>query len=55
VRTGQQAIPAWAAAGIDAAQLSRVTVGIADFRGPWLGMAFPGAIWIDQDAAGYGW
>jgi hypothetical protein len=30
-------------------------VGIADFPGPWLGMAFPGAIWIDQNAAGYGW
>jgi hypothetical protein len=54
----QEAIAAWAATGIDAAQLSalrRVTVGIADFPGPWLGMAFPGAIWIDQDAAGYGW
>jgi hypothetical protein len=30
-------------------------VGIADFPGPWLGMAFPEAIWIDQNAAGYGW
>jgi hypothetical protein len=35
--------------------LRQVTVGIADFPGPWLGMAFPGAVWIDQDAAGYGW
>jgi hypothetical protein len=35
--------------------LSHVAVGIAEFPGPWLGMAFPGAIWIDQDAAGYGW
>src|SRR5262249_10640893 len=54
----QEAIAAWAAAGIDAAQLrtlSHVTVGIAQFTGPWLGMAFPGAIWIDQTAAGYGW
>jgi hypothetical protein len=32
-----------------------VAVGVAEFPGPWLGMAFPGAIWIDQDAAGYGW
>jgi hypothetical protein len=54
----QEAIAAWAAAGIDAVQLStlsQVTVGIAQFTGPWLGMAFPGAIWIDQNAAGYGW
>jgi hypothetical protein len=54
----QEAIGLWRAAGIDAAQLSalsHVTVGIADFPGPWLGMAFPGAIWIDADAAGYGW
>jgi hypothetical protein len=35
--------------------LGQVTVGIADFPSPWLGMAFPGAIWIDQNAAGYGW
>jgi hypothetical protein len=54
----QQAIAGWGAAGIDAARLSalsQVTVGIAEFPGPWLGMAFPGAIWIDQNAAGYGW
>jgi hypothetical protein len=54
----QQAIALWAAAGIDPAQLSalsHVAVGIADLPGPWLGMAFAGAIWIDQDAAGYGW
>jgi hypothetical protein len=54
----QEAIALWATAGIDAARLSalsRVAVGVAEFPGPWLGMAFPGAIWIDQDAAGYGW
>jgi hypothetical protein len=54
----RQALSEWAAAGIAPAQLralSQVTVGIADFPGPWLGMAFPGAIWIDPDAAGYGW
>jgi PKD repeat protein len=54
----QEAIALWRAAGIDAAQLSalsHVAVGIADFQGPWLGMGFPGAIWIDVNAAGYGW
>jgi hypothetical protein len=54
----QQAIAVWQAAGIASAGLTalrHVAVGIADFPGPWLGMAFSGAIWIDQDAAGYGW
>src|SRR5262249_40058096 len=54
----QEAIARWGAAGVDAGRLSalrQVTVGIADFPGPWLGMAFPGAIWIDQSAAGCGW
>jgi hypothetical protein len=54
----QEAIARWEAAGIDAGQLSalsQVTVGIAALPGPWLGMAFPGTIWIDQSAAGYGW
>ena len=54
----QEAIGLWRAAGIDAAQLSalsHVAVGIAALPGPWLGMAFPGAIWIAPDAAGYGW
>jgi len=54
----QEAIARWAAAGIDPARLralSHVAVGIAEFLSPWLGMAFPGAIWINRDAAGYGW
>jgi PKD repeat protein len=54
----QEAIARWQEAGISPAQasaLSQVTVGIAEFPGPWLGMAFPGSIWIDQTAAGYGW
>jgi PKD repeat protein len=54
----REAIGRWAAAGIDSQQvnaLHQVTVGIAAFPRPWLGMAFPGAVWIDQDAAGHGW
>jgi hypothetical protein len=54
----REAIARWTATGIDPARLSalgRVAVGIAEFPGPWLGMAFPQAIWIDRDAAGYGW
>jgi streptogramin lyase len=54
----QEAIARWQDAGISPAQasaLSHVSVGIAEFPGPWLGMAFPGSIWIDRNAAGYGW
>jgi hypothetical protein len=54
----QEAIAGWRAAGIDPARLSalrHVAVGIAEFPAPWLGMAFPDAIWINRDAAGYGW
>jgi hypothetical protein len=54
----REAIARWGAAGVAPARLravSQITVGIADFPGPWLGMAFPGVIWIDQNAAGYGW
>jgi streptogramin lyase len=54
----REAIARWQEAGISPAQvsaLSRVAVGIAEFPGPWLGMAVSGAVWIDQTAAGHGW
>jgi hypothetical protein len=54
----QEAIARWQEAGISPAQanyLRQVTVGVAEFPGPWLGMAFPGAVWFDRTAAGYGW
>jgi hypothetical protein len=53
-----EAIDRWAAAGIspdEAGALSRVEVNIGHLPPGYLGLAFPGAIWIDQDAAGFGW
>jgi hypothetical protein len=53
------AIAAWAAAGLNAPQqkaLSRVPIEICDLSSrEALGMATPEAVWIDDDAAGYGW
>lgn len=54
------AIDRWAAAGLDAADLSimrHATVTIADLGGSYLGLANQGthAVRIDDDAAGYGW
>lgn len=54
-----EAISAWAMAGVDAAQLtalSRVDVQLANLSGGLLGMASEAnLLWIDVDAAGYGW
>jgi len=53
-----EAIRRWQATGIDRASvqdLTKVDVQIADLSGPYLGLASPGVITIDQDAAGYGW
>ena len=53
-----EAIKRWQATGIDRASvqdLTKVDVQIADLSGPYLGLASPGVITIDQDAAGYGW
>jgi hypothetical protein len=37
------------------AQLEHVSVQIADLPGPYLGWASRDTIWVDQNAAGYGW
>ena len=55
-----QAIENWAYAGVDASQLnalSQIDVHLADLSGSYLGMssASSNLIWIDVDAAGYGW
>ncbi|MCH7688310.1 MAG: hypothetical protein IH899_16785 [Planctomycetes bacterium] len=55
-----QAIQYWASAGADASQLnllSGLDVQIADLSGSYLGMSSASShiIWIDVDAAGYGW
>jgi uncharacterized repeat protein (TIGR01451 family) len=52
------ALARWRATGVDAAglgALGQVDVHVADLPGLYLGLASPGVIWIDQNAAGYGW
>jgi hypothetical protein len=55
-----QAIDHWRAAGVDAQSLramEQAPIHIADIRPGWLGMysVSGGEIWIDVDAAGWGW
>lgn len=51
----KQALGLWQAAGFDTASLSSITVQLADLPGSYLGLASDGVIWLDLDAAGYGW
>jgi uncharacterized repeat protein (TIGR01451 family) len=53
-----QAIAGWRAAGVDPATLSNlnnVRFHIGNLPGAELGYEIPGEIWIDQNAAGWGW
>ena len=51
-----QAISYWTAAGTHSDRLSNVDIRIADIPGSRLGVtSSSGIIWIDRDAAGYGW
>jgi probable HAF family extracellular repeat protein len=50
-----EAIARWQAAGADSSSLSGVEVRIADLSGTTLGFASGNTIWIDSNAAGWGW
>jgi hypothetical protein len=50
-----EALARWQATGIDPAALNGITVRIADLGGLTLGKAVPGVIWLDDNAAGWGW
>ena len=53
-----EAIARWAKAGLSAASLDalrNVQVSIADLSGSYLGLTENGSVFIDRDAAGYGW
>jgi membrane-associated phospholipid phosphatase len=50
-----EAIARWAAAGTDTSALQGVDVRIADLGGLTLGRAADGVIWVDDNAAGWGW
>jgi hypothetical protein len=48
----------WSSAGVDAGalqQLDSVAVYVANLPGAYLGAASSTSIWIDREAAGYGW
>jgi membrane-associated phospholipid phosphatase len=50
-----EALARWQAAGVDTSALAGVDVHIADLGGLTLGKAAGGAIWLDDNAAGWGW
>ena len=54
----QQSLAYWTAAGVEPHRLDALTqldVQIADLSGSLLGSAALDVVWIDRDAAGYGW
>src|SRR5262249_12799141 len=50
-----EAIQRWQAAGIDTAALAGLDIRIADLGGTTLGLASGHTIWLDGNAAGWGW
>jgi PAP2 superfamily len=50
-----QALARWQATGVDTSALGNVDVRIADLGGLTLGRAADDVIWLDDDAAGWGW
>lgn len=50
-----EALAGWQAAGVDTSALSGVDVRIADLGGLTLGRAEAGVVWLDDNAAGWGW
>jgi PAP2 superfamily len=50
-----EALARWRAAGIDTSALGKVDVRIADLGGLTLGETADGIIWLDDNAAGWGW
>lgn len=50
-----EALARWQAAGADVSALRGVDVRVADLGGRTLGMASGNTVWLDDDAAGWGW
>src|SRR5262249_54192581 len=50
-----EALSRWQASGIDTAALLGVDIRIADLGGLTLGKADGGILWLDDNAAGWGW
>jgi hypothetical protein len=50
-----EALARWQATGVDTSALHGIDVRIADLGGLTLGQAAGGVIWLDDNAAGWGW
>src|SRR5439155_6778574 len=50
-----EAIARWAAAGMDTSALGSIQVVITNLPGNYLGLASGNTIWLDANAAGWGW
>jgi hypothetical protein len=50
-----EATSRWQAAGADISALSKIDIRIADLGGTTLGLASGNTIWLDDNAAGWGW
>jgi hypothetical protein len=50
-----EALARWQAAGVDTSALHGINVRIADLGGLTLGKAAGGVVWLDDNAAGWGW
>ena len=50
-----QAVSRWASSGAEVSMLAGIDVHIEDLPGTFLGQAGDGVVWIDVDAAGWGW
>ena len=50
-----EALARWQAAGVDTSALNGIDVRVADLGGLTLGEAADGVIWLDDNAAGWGW
>ena len=50
-----EALARWQTTGADTSALGRIDVRIADLGGTTLGLASGNTIWLDDNAAGWGW
>src|SRR5205823_940742 len=50
-----EALARWRAAGVDTSALHGLDVRVTDLGGRTLGKAADGVIWLDDNAAGWGW
>lgn len=51
----EEALSRWQASGMNVSALAGLSVQIADLGGTTLGLAAGNTIWLDDDAAGWGW